>query len=79
MRNINHQCAATRVLFFVLLVLTLFSAPPATQRATAASNSLRHRVSEIEQESRNVVQFSIRLYRFYKLSTNAAPVQTACN
>ena len=80
MRYINPTSptdAKTRCLTFVLaLSIVSASVTPATQTVAAVSGSVVRKVQKVQQESREIIRFSVRLYRFYKLSSEQPVIQS---
>jgi len=83
MRNINTNSLAnakSRFLTLMLAVSMLAASVTATSPSVAtASASLIRKVQQVQHESREMIRFSLRLYRFYKLSSERPVMQaSAC-
>jgi hypothetical protein len=77
--NTTHIAVAkTRFLALMLAVSMLAaSGTAASCRVSAASAQFVNKVQQLQVESRAIVRYSIRLYRFYKLASER-PVDQAC-
>lgn len=79
MRNINPSSLTEAKKRFLTLVLTvamaMLSATGASRSVAAVSVPVVHKVQQVERESRAVVRFSVRLYRFYKMSTEKPVIE----
>ena len=61
---------AKRCLVILVFVVSMLAGSlTVTQNVAAASCPAARKIQQWERESRAVVRFSVRLYRFYKLST----------
>jgi len=69
----NYSGETRRCLVVLAFVLSMMAGSlTVTQNVAAASCPAAQKIQRWEQESRDAVRFSVRLYRFYKLSTQKA-------
>ncbi len=82
MRNINPTNwteAKVRCLSLMLaLSMLTVSATAASQSVAATSGAMVRTVQDWGRESRAIIHYSVRLYRFYKLSSEK-PAAMACS
>jgi len=80
MRNINSTSLAEAKTRFLTLLLAAsmltVSVTAASQSLTAVSTPMVRKVQRVQRESRDVIRFSVRLYRFYKLSSERPAIET---
>ena len=84
MRNINDTNCAEAKVRFLSLVLTLsmltVSVTGAGQSMAVASGAMVRTVQDWGRESRAILRYSVRMYRFYKLSSGAPMAKaSSCN
>jgi len=78
MRNINSTCfAGVKARLFVLMLASLLSVSvnAKLQNVAEVSAPVVRKVQAAERKSKELVRFSIRLYRFYKLSSEKPVAQ----
>jgi len=81
MRNINANLTGTRarIVTFVLAAWMMSGLSSASRSVATASTPLVQKVQQVQRESREIIRFSVRLYRFYKQSAGPAVMQnSAC-
>ena len=78
--NTTHIAVAKTRFLALLLAVSMLAASGAAAscRVSAASSQIVNKVQQLQVESKMIVRYSIRLYRFYKLAS-AGPVNQACS
>ncbi|MGZ4815230.1 MAG: hypothetical protein ACXVZV_07470 [Terriglobales bacterium] len=82
MNSMNKSMADAKARFLVLvtaLCVLSFTARVQTRDAASIVCSSMNRIHQVEHDTRDLVQLSIRMYRFYKLSAEAPQARANVN